>query len=181
MNLNNAYRIILSDDKGIPYIQYIEADSLDEAIAKAKNTFSARLYNLGQRYKGSEGQKACNKSKLRGRLLFSFAGGHITLQCLGSTIFEMLEVARAHDFVEGREITEITSSLFYRSEYDDRGVPKWCNRQAQRQGVIEGAEEISQSELIERKMKEAKRSAKEQLDPDFGLFDSGRQPELFGG
>lgn len=113
MNLSNAYRITLYDNGNHPYVQFIEAENVDNAIALAKTSFQARLYGLAERNKSSESQKACTKSVESERLLFGFNSGHVTIEG-GKAIDVMLLEAQNHPFVEGGSINEITSELYYR-------------------------------------------------------------------
>lgn len=121
MNLDKTYRVTLYDNQNNNYVQYIDAEDgdTDAVIAKAKKTFQAHLYGLADKNKGSELQRCCPLTKLRGRLMFGFAGGHITLDVTGKTIFEAMNEAKQHEWIKkkGGKITEITSPLFYREEY----------------------------------------------------------------
>lgn len=113
INLNNAWRVTLfiNGDNKKPFIQFIEAETLDIARKKALNTFDARLYNL------SHGttiiQKACNKTIEPKKLTFGFGNGHITIPG-GKNIFDMLKQAQADKFTGNKAITEITTAM---SEY----------------------------------------------------------------
>lgn len=101
MNLQKSYMVKLPTRRGLDFVQYIEAEGVDNAIQKARRTFSARLYDVLQGA-GSETQKACNKTKLHGRLTFGFRGGHITKDCTGLSIFEALELASRHPWPSER-------------------------------------------------------------------------------
>ena len=106
MNLEKTYWIELRDKKEKSFIQYIEADNMDQAIKKARNSFFSSLHGL---QKGSSGsQKACNLTLLKGKLRFGFNNGWITLDASGLTIFEALKKAQNDPFTAGRTITEIT-------------------------------------------------------------------------
>lgn len=115
MKIENAYRIELHEKRGNKtgnLIQYIEADCMDEAIEKAKNTFEARLYHFEKPNIGSSAQKSCKLRKIHEPLRFGFQGGWYTVHGNGEkTIFEMMREAEADkDFVKG-PITEISVVL----------------------------------------------------------------------
>ena len=108
MNLEKTYWIELYDKKNKSFIQYIEANDMEEAIKKAKNSFFSALHGLGSKG-GSSSQKACKLTILKGKLRFGFNAGWITLDASGLTIFEVLKKAENHPFTEGKTITEITN------------------------------------------------------------------------
>jgi hypothetical protein len=112
MKLDNAYRITLHAKRRgekAELIQYIEADNMDGATNKAKETFFARLYGFdSNRTHSLEAQKACDVSKVKESLKFGYKGGWATVDGNNEkSIFDMLEEAQEHDFTKGHEITEI--------------------------------------------------------------------------
>ncbi len=107
INLNNSYRITLTTTQGKNIVQYLEADSMDEANKLARLTFEAGFYKFKDGY---EGQKACDKTKLNERLRFGFRGGWNTLDCSGLTIFEALDKAK-NCFGSMQDITEIVPAF----------------------------------------------------------------------
>jgi hypothetical protein len=108
MNLNNTYRIELENKKA-NLIQYIEANSCDEAEAIAKNSFEAKLSGLNESYLWITSQRACKLTQLKGKLKFGFDTGYITLKVDGLTIYEAMDKAKNHKFVKGETISEITN------------------------------------------------------------------------
>lgn len=115
MNIENTFKVTLYINKNLnkPYVQFIEAGSIDQAIERAHNSFNGRLYNLGK--SPSIAQKACNYTIEGKKLTFGFRAGHITINPKeDSTIFDMYQEAKNHHFVNGEEIKEVHTSI---SEY----------------------------------------------------------------
>ena len=106
LDLKNTWKIGLSNKRDI-LTQYIIADSFDDAIKKAQNTFRARLYQLDTGNITKAGQKACNKTVILHSLRFGFCGGWATIHPKNhDTVFTMLNKAKNKDFVNS-EITEV--------------------------------------------------------------------------
>jgi hypothetical protein len=112
MNLEKSYRIVLTDRKtrkgktrSAKLVQYVEAENMDAAIIKARNTFFARLHGFDT-CAGSESQKACNTSSVRDSLKFGFKSGWVTIHG-GENVFAMKAEAERMDFLKGAKIDEI--------------------------------------------------------------------------
>ncbi len=113
IDLKNSYRVILQKGRyKKQLIQYIEANNMDEAIKKAKNTFYGRLYLLcGKGSISSLTEKACKLKLLKGKYKFHFKNGWLSFDVSGLNIFEGLQKLkndkRFIEFSENALITEI--------------------------------------------------------------------------
>jgi hypothetical protein len=109
MNLNNTYRIELENKKE-SLLQYVEANSCDEAEAIVRNSFEAKLSGLDESYLWITSQRACKDTKLQdGKLQFHFETGWYSFNVNGLTIYEAMEQVQNKKFVKGETITEITN------------------------------------------------------------------------
>ena len=115
MEIKKTWRIGLSNKRDI-LTQYIVADSFDDAITKAQNTFDSRLYGLDAGKVCKAGQKYCNKTVINHPLRFGFCGGWTTVRPAAGhdTIDTMLAKAISQqcnknglNAAESGEITEI--------------------------------------------------------------------------
>ncbi len=113
IDLKNSYRVILKIGRyKKQLIQYIEANTMDEAIKKAKNTFYGRRYLLcGKGSISSLTEKACELKLLKGKYKFHFENGWLSFDVSGLNIFEGLQKLKNNkrfiEFSENALITEI--------------------------------------------------------------------------
>ena len=106
IDLQKTWKIGLSNKKDI-LSQYVVADSFDDAIKVAQNTFYARLYQLDTGLVCKAGQKCCTLTTLSHPLRFGFGNGHTTIHPKDNdTVYTMLDKAIAKDFVTS-DITEV--------------------------------------------------------------------------
>jgi hypothetical protein len=108
MDLTKAIFVELRYRSGPPLKQFIEADTHDEAILKAKNTFVANLRRYAGRGEvvGKTTQRACRLSPLRGAWRFEFKSGWITRHAC-TDVFSELEAVQADPFLGGQEVEAI--------------------------------------------------------------------------
>lgn len=100
MNLSNTWKIKfnLVGYAVKEYMQYIEADCMDSAIEKAKNSFEFRLLELRRKrtkknISGIEAQRLCKYSKVKNDLVVSFGSGHSTIYKSNINIFDTINKA----------------------------------------------------------------------------------------
>ena len=93
IDLKNSYRVVLQRARyKKQLIQYIKADNMDEAIKRAKNSFSGTLFALcGKGSLSSMSQKACQLTLLKGKYKFHFNSGWDCFDISGLNIFEGLQ------------------------------------------------------------------------------------------
>jgi len=93
IDLKNSYKILLRKGKAKKQlIQYIEADNMEEALKKAKKTFSGSLYLLcNDGFVASMSQKACELTLCHGKYKFYFDTGWFCIDISGLNIFQGLQ------------------------------------------------------------------------------------------
>ena len=114
MNLDKSFIVILKAGKNNRkwLTQVIEAETSDEAIAKAMNTFDFRLHLSGYKRITKETQKCCKLTKIGYPLRFGFCAGWTTIKPdKNDTIYTMLEKAEKSKFVNGKTITDISNFI----------------------------------------------------------------------
>ena len=107
MNLEKTYCIKSLNKEGKYFTQYIEANNINEATEKAKDSYFFLANDLQATSISSN--KVSKTTLLKGKLRFNFNAGWTILEVTGLTIFQALEEAQDFELTKGEEIEEITS------------------------------------------------------------------------